>query len=83
MREWQPITTAPKNGQIVKLRNEFMSEKETYVYGKWGEYRPEWLSPYKRPYESWVLVRDPNKVLLSRPGTVIFPNEWAEVDGAI
>ena len=78
-KKWQPITTAPKDGSVIKLRTIYMENNETFVYGKWGDYWPEWLSRSKRPFQAWILVDDPRHKTFNT-GTLLVPEEWAERD---
>jgi hypothetical protein len=68
-QDWQPIETAPRDGTVIDATNECM---DFSVNAKFGKYE----SPWGKTYDDFVVVKDFDKFMPMRPGTLIVPSKW-------
>lgn len=69
MSDWQPIDTAPKDGTVIEVKNNQMDRE---VQAKWGDYK----SPWGTPSMQFVLVKDHDRFMPIRPGSLVIPDFW-------
>lgn len=68
--QWRDISTAPKDGTIVQLRNACMEEP---VRGHWGEYR---MRGTDKLTTCWVSDFTPHEFFPFPSGRMVCPEEW-------
>lgn len=79
--EWRPVIEAPKDGTQVFVRNKLTTGMK--ILASFGEY----VSDLGTKSQQWSIVRDFDKYMPLRPGTLVMPDEWRfptaadEVDG--
>lgn len=79
--EWRPIVEAPKDGTQVFVRNKHTHDMK--ILASFGDY----TSDFGTKSQQWSIVRDFDKYMPLRPGTLVMPEEWRlptaadEVDG--
>lgn len=70
---WFPIETAPKDGTVIRAKNECM---DFTVLGKWDKY----ISRFNgRVTMEWVIEKDEDKFTPLRRGTFFVPTMWQPV----
>jgi hypothetical protein len=79
--EWRPIDEAPTDGTQVFVRNKLTHDMK--ILASFGDY----ISDFGSQSQQWSIVRDFDKYMPLRPGTLVMPDEWRfpiaadEVDG--
>jgi hypothetical protein len=68
--EWRPISDAPWDGTEVFVRNKLTHDMK--ILAAFGEY----TSDFGSKSEQWTIVRDFDKYMPLRPGTLVVPTEW-------
>lgn len=74
MTEWRDISSAPKDGAPVWLRNRLMDEP---VKGYWGEVAPRHDGG---AYLNWVSIATRSGDEFFPAGRLICPDEWKPID---
>lgn len=69
--DWQDIATAPKDGTVVRVRNAVMAD-DMVIDARWGHYTTSW----GRELMEWVIVKDHDRFMPMRPGTLVIPTQW-------
>lgn len=70
MSEWKDITTAPKDGTVIRVKNESMDHP---VKAKWGKYFSRVTG---KTYDEFVLVEDETDFMPLPAGTLVIPTLW-------
>ena len=66
MNEWQPIETAPKDGQWITLWRpsvEKFYDRSPIVYGRWLDDSAAWSWPCQSEYDPWAREERANQLL--------------------
>ena len=72
---WQLIETAPKDGTIIRVKNDVMDHP---VLAMWGKYHSKVTG---KTYDDFVLVEDEGEKFMPLPkGTLIIPSHWQLVN---
>jgi hypothetical protein len=67
-QEWQDISTAPRDGTVIDVTNDSMSNWS--LNAKWGKH-----TFLGKTSDDWIVVRDFDFMPIS-PGRLICPTKW-------